>query len=677
DVAETLAAVLRADIDVSRFPASTPVALTQLVRRCLDRDVTRRLRDIGEARIALDDLSREAPLVGFGRPRRQPRWRLPIAVTAAAIVAAAATSIILWPVAPATSPPATRFVLSTPVDQTLLVDPQSRDLAIAPDGTRVVYKGGPRVDRTQLFTYSLDQLTPEPLTGPGLPKGPFTSPDGHWVAFFEPGPAGVLLKKVAMTGGPPIDVSQLDGPSRGASWGDDGMIIAASAAPDTGLLRIPAAGGGATVLTRPNREAGEADHLFPQVLPGSHTVLYTITALGRDLSAAQVAALDITTGQSKTLVRGASQAYYVSSGHLVYFAGGALWGIGFDPRRLETVGTARVLVPQVVTLPTGVAEFDIARDGTLVYVARVGSREALRTLAWVNRKGQETGIQAPPRRYSTLRLSPDGTRVALEIEDDDNDIWVWDFAREALARVTRNPGLDQSPIWMPDGRRLVFSSQAGGALGSLFLQAADGSGVAERLTESRAIQRASQVLPDGSAVLFSDRSGMQMLTLDGARRTAPMMPSPPAASSGAISPDRRWLAYVVEDSGSAPQVFVSPFFHPESERTLVSRDGGVQPRWSPDGRELFFIGFDGTLMHAAVRVGSALSVGVPTRLLPRPYYNGFSLVERPATYDVSPDGRRFLMLKQITSGAEPSRPATVIVVKQWMEELRRLVPPPR
>ena len=230
---------------------------------------------------------------------------------------------------------------------------------------------------------------------------------------------------------------------------------------------------------------------------------------------------------------------------------------------------------------------------------------------------------------------------------------------------------------MPDGRRLVFSSQAGGALGSLFLQAADGSGVAERLTESRSIQRASDVLPDGSAILFSDRGGIQVLTLGGNRRTTHLMRSPQATGSGAVSPDRRWLAYVVQDAGSAPQVFVSPFSNPESERTLVSRDGGAQPRWSPDGRELFFIGFDGTLMHAAVRSGAALSVGVPTRVLPRPYYNGFSLVERPASYDVSPDGRRFLMLKQVTSADEPSRPATIVVVKQWMEELRRLLPPPR
>ena len=387
DVAETLAAVLRADVDNSRLRPTTPVALRRLITRCLERDVTRRLRDIGEARIALDDLSGTAPQVGPNDPQKDPRWRLAIAAAAAAILGAAATSIVLWPAAPANGPTVTRFVLSTPAAQTLLVDPQSRDLAITPDGTRVVYKGGPRVDRTQLFAYALDQLAPEPLTGLGLPKQPFTSPDGRWVAFFEPGPAGVMLRKVAMTGGPPVDVSEIDGPSRGASWGDNDTIIAASAAPDTGLLRIPATGGGATVLTRPNRSAGEADHLWPQVLPGSHAVLYTITALTGDLSAAHVAVFDITTGQSKTLVRGASQAYYVSSGHLVYIAGGALWGIAFDPERLETLGTARVLVAQIITLPTGSAEFDIARDGTLVYVARGGSSEAPRMLAWVNRAG--------------------------------------------------------------------------------------------------------------------------------------------------------------------------------------------------------------------------------------------------------------------------------------------------
>jgi serine/threonine-protein kinase len=673
DVAETLAAVLRADVDESRLPASTPLALRHLVSRCLDRNVTRRLRDIGEARIALEDLSAgSTPEWPIAIARRR-RWPLLIAPAVAAVMGAAAAAIVRWPITPRTAPPVTRFVLATRPDQTLFLDPQSSDLAITPDGTRVVYKGGSRVDRTQLFAYALDQLSPQPLTAPGLPKGPFTSPDGRWIGFFEPGPAGAILKKVAITGGPPVDVARLDGPSRGATWGEDDTIIAASGASSTGLLGIPAGGGEIRVLTRPQHERGEADHVFPQLLPGSQMVLYTITALSGDMAAASVAVLDLASGTSKTLIRRASQAHYVSSGHLVYLAGGALWAIAFDPKRLETIGTATVVVPQVVTLPTGVAEFDVARDGTLVYVARGGATDVPRRLVWVNRQGREVVVSAPARPYSTLQLSPDAARIAVEIEDQDNDIWVWDFARETLTRVTTNPGLDESPVWMPDGRRLVFTSQAGGVLGSLFWQAADGSGVAERLTEGALIQRASAVLRDGSAILFSEGAGMQMLTLRPERRLGPVMRSPQITSSGAVSPDGQWLAYVARNVGTPPQVFVSPFSHPDEGRSLVSKDGGTQPRWRSDGRELFFIGLDGILMSAPVRADATLRIGIPTRVLAQPYYNGFGLLERPGTYDVSPDGQRFLMLKQPADPNQRTESATVIVVKNWIEEVQRLL----
>jgi eukaryotic-like serine/threonine-protein kinase len=334
-------------------------------------------------------------------------------------------------------------------------------------------------------------------------------------------------------------------------------------------------------MTRPARERGEGDHLWPEFLPDGNAVLYTITPLNGDVSAAQVAVLNLATGASKTLIRDASQAHYISSGYLVYVAHGALWGVGFDLSRRETTGTAKVVVPQIVTLPTGTAECDVAREGTLVYVAHGGSGEAPRTLVWVDRQGRENAVTAPPRLYSTLRLSPDGTRVAVEIQDDGNDIWVWDFARETLTRVTNNPGLDQSPVWTPDGRRVVFSSQAEGALGSLFWQAADGSGSAEQLTQSRAIQRASAMLPDGSGILFSDRDGIQLLPLNAERRPRPVLRSMQAVGNGAISPDGRWLAYVVRGTDSPPQVFVSPFLNPDRERTIVSKDGGTQPRGLP------------------------------------------------------------------------------------------------
>ena len=281
DIPETIAAVLRADLDLSRLPPATPAPLRHVLSRCLERDVTRRLRDIGEARIVLDDLtagrSATAPTESTAVATRS-LWRRLLPPTAAVLAGAAAVAALMW--RPAPQPPVTRFRLSMPAEAALLLDPQSRDLTISPDGTRVVYKGGPSADRSRLFVFALDQLEPKPLTSTGQPKGPFISPDGQWVGFFEPGGGsggvGAALKRVALAGGPSLATSKLDGPSRGAVWTENG-VIAASGAPATGLLRIPATGGEPSVLTRPDRNNGERDHLWPQVLPGGKTVLFTVT----------------------------------------------------------------------------------------------------------------------------------------------------------------------------------------------------------------------------------------------------------------------------------------------------------------------------------------------------------------------------------------------------------------
>ena len=675
-ISDTIAAVLRHDVDWSALDEATPDPIRRLVARCLDRDVRRRLRDIGEARIVLEDPA--AGIVGNTVPPRivtpitVPAWRRFVIPAAAVVVTAAAvTAAVFYATRPAASPRVTRFSLTTTPANALFVDPQSRDLTITPDGTRIVYKGGSRGESTQLFVRGLDRLDPSPLTPPGLPKSPFASPDGQSIGFFEPGPR-LVLRRVAISGGPALEVARFDGPSRGATWGEDNNIIVATSAPDTGLLWVSASGGEPQVLTRPNHERGESDHLWPQYLPGGKAVLFTITAPTGGLEAAQVAVLDVNAGTWKTVLRGASQAQYVSSGHLVYVAGDALWAVPFDLRRLATTGPARVIVPEILILPTGSAEFDVARDGTLVYVT--GSvTAARRRLVWVDRQGRQEEIKAaPPRPYAAARLSPDGSRIAVQIDDGNKDIWVWDLAKETLTQVTNHPGLEQSPLWTPDGRRLFFTSQADGTLGSLFWQAADGTGAAERLTESSNVQlRATAVVANGTGVLFTGAADIMMLTLGKDRHVQPVVQTTQVEQDGVVSPDGRWLAYTGVDSGSV-QVFVRPFPNTNDGRMQVSTPSGGRPVWARSGRELFYLALDGTLMSVSVAPGTTWKAGSPVPVIDSEILRGVSISLR--TYDVSPDGRRFLVIKDAPDPDSSATSAEIVVAQNWVEELKRLEP---
>ena len=395
-----------------------------------------------------------------------------------------------------------------------------------------------------------------------------------------------------------------------------------------------------------------------------------------------MAVLDLRTGAQKTLLRDGSQAQFVPSGHLVYAAAGTLRAVAFDLDRLEVIGTPVPVLPQVVTLPTGVAEFDIARNGTLAYISGGVGAAPARTLVWVDRQGHEEAIRAAPARsYVAPRLSPDGTRVALEVRDQENDIWVWDFVRETLTRVTLDPGIDRAPAWTPDGRRVVFSSQLGGGVSSLFMRAADGSGAIERLTQSGNIQLPSAVSPDGRHVIFGEGSAatthdVMMLTLDKDHRVQPLVQTPFFEENGEISPDGRWLAYQSNDSGQL-QISVRPFPDVNNGHWQVSTGGGIQPLWARNGEELFYLAPNGALMGVRVEPGTTWRAAAPTTVLNGQFLGGAPFPGAPVlsrTYDVSPDGKRFLMIKEAGVAGPAVAPASIVVVENWLEELKRLVP---
>ena len=297
-------------------------------------------------------------------------------------------------------------------------------------------------------------------------------------------------------------------------------------------------------------------------------MLFTITAVTGGLDAAQVAVLDIQTGKHTVLFRGGSHAHYVTSGHLVYATAGTLRAVPFDLTRLETYGTPVPIERNVVTTANGAVDAVVAGDGTLAYVAGGAVAQPTRTLVWVDRKGSETPIMAPPRVYTHPRLSPDGTRVAVFAADQAQDLWMFDLRRTTFTSVTSSPGVDSFPVWTHNGQRLIFSSQRTDA-GNLYWKTADGAGPAERLsTESPNIQRPTAVTPDGRSLIFTEAAAttggdVMQLTLDGPRTVTPLVKTAFSERNGIVSPDGQWLAYEANDSGRF-EIFVVPF--PEVER---------------------------------------------------------------------------------------------------------------
>jgi serine/threonine-protein kinase len=612
---------------------------------------------------------------------RVPRWRRAVAPILTLILGGLIVGLASWSLTRPVPPQVARWTV-TPSG---VAAPGIGGIAISPDGTRLAYVGA---GAQQVFVRALDQLQPTALQVRAA-LFLFFSPDGQWIGFSDGESA---LKKVAATGGPPVIVSRTQALPTGASWSTDDTIVFATLDPTSGLLRVAAGGGQPEVLTTVNREKGELAHLWPEVLPGGQAVLFTI-ATGVGPETGQIAVLDLRTREQKILIRGGSHARYVPTGHLVYSVGGTLRAVAFDLRRLEVVGTPVLVLDQMMTAPRAEPIMSISDGGTLVYVPGAVQAETRRTLVWVDRQGREEPLKAPARAYVYPRLSPDGTRVALDVRDQETDIWIWDLARETLTRFTFDPRADSDPVWTPDGQRVVFRSQRAGPQ-NLFWQAADGTGTVERLTESPNQQHASAFSPDGTRLVFREETtttgeDLMVLALEGGRRAQP--PSPGVGGSGRssrsdvrplvqttfeelngeISPDGRSVAYESNASGQ-DEVYVRPFPDANSGRWQISTGGGTRPLWARSGKELFYLGPGGAVMRVAVEGGSTFRAGNPMRLFEGPYFVSTGI--RGRTYDVSPDGQRFLMIKGGGASEETAVPTSIIVVQHWTEELKRLVP---
>jgi serine/threonine-protein kinase len=407
------------------------------------------------------------------------------------------------------------------------------------------------------------------------------------------------------------------------------------------------------------------------VLPDGRGILFTLVPLN-PAEPEQIAVLDLKTRQSKRLIRG-TQPEYVPTGHLLYIDGGTLHGVRFDVARLEVAGEAVPVVNDVFNVSRA-GDYAVSRGGTLVYVP-ASAAATPRSLVWVDRKGHEAPVRMPPRLYAEPRLSPDGTRVALTLRDQENDIWIWDIARETLTRLTFDRSVDENPIWTPDGRRIVFASARAGAF-NLFAQAADGSGVVERLTGG-ADPHAGFVAPDGSGIvgsIIAPRTNGDIVWFPlGADRSkvVPLVQTMAIEYNPDVSPNGRFLAYQSNESGRE-EIYVRPFPGVNDGRWQVSTGGGTRPVWARNGRELFYVDLANMLTAVPVETsGSTFTAGNSAKLFEPPYEASLTA---PRDYDVSPDGQRFLMIKENVGRDENPRRSGLVVVLNWLEELKQRVP---
>jgi eukaryotic-like serine/threonine-protein kinase len=660
DMTDVLGAVVRLEPEWQALPADMPAAIRTLLQQCLVKDRRKRVADLAAARFVLDDqLLAATSIVPPAAAPRRSRWLRVAALSIAALaIAAVAAMLARYTQRPAPAH-VVRSILATSGSTELALSGLWRDLAITPDGLRVVYLGN-----SQLLVRALDQLESRVLTR-GAPRNPFISPDGQWVGFFE----GSTMKRVAITGGPPETLTQVQGDAGGATWGPDGTIVFATGDAASGLMRVPAEGGAPAVLTKLNRE--ERDHVWPEFLPGGRALLFTIYPAVGGLDNTRVAVLDLQTGSSKVLIRGGSHAHYLPTGHLVYGIGGTLRAVGFDLSRLELTGTSAPVVDGVAMTRTGGVEAAVAPNGTLVYIPGTGG--ARRTIVSVDGSGRASplpGLQ--PDIYRQLRVSPDGRRLAYSAL---GDIWVYEFARAQATKLTTDPASDTNPVWTPDGQRIVFTTFRAG-YPEIFWRAADGTGSDERLfTRAKDLTSlfASSWSADGTQLIFSEVPGnlqsfVGQFTLGRSGDVRVLLKNNSSNGRAAISPDGRWIAYESNTSGQS-EIYVERY--PElGNRVQISSGGGRDARWSSTGDELFFGTEDGRQLFAAsVRPGATLDAKSPRVLFDVAMA---PIVAGDQSYDVASDGR-FVVIRN-EADADGRLAPTLVLIQNWSEELKRLLP---
>ena len=659
DVMAILARVIDRDTDLSSMPGTISPAVRHTIRKCLEKDPRKRIADIRDVRLALE--GEFWPAAAQAPVRRQA---LPWALTFlfAFIAAVAALTAFLADSGPQAGP-VIRAVIEREANTSPGVDISGvRDIAISPDGTRIVYGAGQR--RGPLLVQSLDRFGSEPLVGTTGGSSPVFSPDGREIAFFSQSDGA--LKRIAVRGGPVSFIAAVEGIPAGLSWGPNDTIVFATQT-SGGLMRVPATGGEPERLTAVDAGQGESEHRWPSVLSNGRGALFTAWHGTTEQSTLAVVAFG--TNEVTYLPLNGSHPIVAPTGHLLYASDGALRAVGFDAQRFAlTTGTAVPVIEQLRTQPTGAAQFDVAASGSLVYVRDVADEPVANTLVWVDRSGREEPISLMPRPYINVRVSPEGDRI---VAASDVTVWVSDRGFTRLSEIPLGPGVTGGwwPLWSPNGRRVAFQSGPAVVWGS-----ADGGGGVEPLVigASGPVNVPDSWAAGGRSLLFTYGADgnlrIGVLDMD-TEEWRPLIDRGRSVSSAAVAPSGDWLAYWDNDSDD---IYVERY--PElGDRQLVSGEaGGTQPAWAADGRELYYVRPDGAMM--AVRIDTtapSLELGTPELLFRTDGYGA----EGIRGWDIAPDGR-FLMVKVTGVPWATDQNRSIIHVQNWLQELQRLAPLP-
>ncbi len=560
---------------------------------------------------------------------------------------------------PAMSPLIGKFEINLPKGDALDIIIYS-SVAISPDGSRIVYRANGK-----LYLRDVSSFNPVVIPGTEDAGAPCFSPDGNWIAFFS----GGKLKKVSVNGGSPIELADaLD--NRGVSWGTGGMI-AYTPHTSTGLWLVPEVGGDARQLTIPDSVKLERTHRSPSFLPNGKTILFTMGTFSSPdyYEDATIEAVNVESGERKVILKGASTARYIPTGHLVYSRGGILYASAFNADRLEVTGTPVPVLEGVDGDPTsGVVHYGIANNGTLVYIPGEVAGGP-RFMAVFDTTGKSSQLAPEAQLYSEPRISPDGKRLAVVIHSGkDSDVWVFDVVRSTLSRLTFG-GTNRTPTWSPDGKRIAYFTSATEVGGKIHMRHADGSGEADLISQGLGRAYVDNYARDGSALIL-DRSGVQgnqsdiwVLPLSGDRKPWPFLATQYDEWQASLSPDGKWLSYISNESGTY-QVYVQPFPN-RGGKWQVSTQGGTEPRWSPDGRTLYYTSGQ-RMMAVSVSTSSGFVVGQPRQLFDK--YQALP-VDSGISYDVLPNGQGFVT----TLSKNPSAYQQIRVVLNWFQEIRSKV----